>query len=89
VKNDELTRYSKFRSLGKLVSLEMGKVLSEGKGEVQEFVDECDLAVGLSRSIGGTVYTSEREKHFITEVANPLGVVGVVSILISTLCTRW
>jgi len=66
----------------------MGKVLSEGKGEVQEFVDECDLAVGLSRSIGGTVYTSEREKHFITEVANPLGVVGVVSILLSTLCTR-
>ncbi|GAA5844942.1 hypothetical protein JCM5353_004702 [Sporobolomyces roseus] len=65
--------------LGKLVSLEMGKVLSEGKGEVQEFVDECDLAVGLSRSIGGTVYASEREKHFITEVANPLGVVGVVT----------
>ncbi|GAA5882085.1 hypothetical protein JCM1840_007547 [Sporobolomyces johnsonii] len=65
--------------LGKLVSLEMGKVLSEGKGEVQEFVDECDLAVGLSRSIGGTVVASEREKHFITEVANPLGVVGVIT----------
>jgi aldehyde dehydrogenase family 7 protein A1 len=57
----------------------MGKVFSEGRGEVQEFVDVCDLAVGLSRSIGGTVYSSEREKHFATEVANPLGVVGVVS----------
>ncbi|GAA5915544.1 uncharacterized protein JCM6883_000287 [Sporobolomyces salmoneus] len=65
--------------LGKLVSLEMGKVLSEGRGEVQEFVDVCDLAVGLSRSIGGTVYSSEREKHFATEIANPLGVVGVVT----------
>ena len=57
----------------------MGKVFSEGRGEVQEFVDVCDLGVGLSRSIGGTVYSSEREKHFATEVANPLGVVGVVS----------
>ncbi|GAA5885289.1 hypothetical protein JCM16303_005989 [Sporobolomyces ruberrimus] len=65
--------------LGKLVSLEMGKVLSEGKGEVQEFVDVCDYAVGLSRSIGGTVCSSEREKHFVTEVSNPLGVVGVVT----------
>ncbi|BGP38755.1 hypothetical protein JCM10450v2_002709 [Rhodotorula kratochvilovae] len=65
--------------LGQLVSLEMGKVLSEGRGEVQEFVDVMDFAVGLSRSIGGTVVPSEREKHFITEVANPLGVVGVVT----------
>ncbi|GAA5979536.1 hypothetical protein JCM5350_004926 [Sporobolomyces pararoseus] len=65
--------------LGRLVSLEMGKVFSEGRGEVQEFVDVCDLGVGLSRSIGGTVYSSEREKHFATEVANPLGVVGVVT----------
>ncbi|GAA6019295.1 hypothetical protein JCM11491_001307 [Sporobolomyces phaffii] len=65
--------------LGRLVSLEMGKVFSEGRGEVQEFVDECDLAVGLSRTIGGTVCSSEREKHFIAEVSNPLGVVGVVT----------
>ncbi|GAA5934111.1 uncharacterized protein JCM15063_000558 [Sporobolomyces koalae] len=65
--------------LGKLVSLEMGKVLSEGRGEVQEFVDVCDLGVGLSRNVGGIVYSSEREKHFATEVANPLGVVGVVT----------
>lgn len=63
--------------LGTLVSLEMGKIHSEGKGEVQEFVDICDWAVGLSRGFGGTVVPSERSKHFITEVANPLGVVGV------------
>ena len=63
--------------LGLLVSLEMGKIRSEGKGEVQEFVDICDWAVGLSRGFGGTVVPSERKKHFITEVANPLGVVGV------------
>ncbi|GAA5943696.1 hypothetical protein JCM3775_001339 [Rhodotorula graminis] len=65
--------------LGALVSLEMGKVLSEGRGEAQEFVDVMDFAVGLSRTFGGTVVQSEREKHFITEVANPLGVVGVIS----------
>lgn len=65
--------------LGALVSLEMGKILTEGKGEVQEFVDVCDFAVGLSRSFGGTVIPSERSKHFITEVCNPLGVVGIVS----------
>lgn len=46
---------------------------------MQEFVDVMDYAVGLSRSFGGTVVQSEREKHFITEVANPLGVVGVIS----------
>ncbi|GAA6034396.1 hypothetical protein JCM8097_002704 [Rhodosporidiobolus ruineniae] len=65
--------------LGALVSLEMGKVSSEGKGEVQEFVDEMDLAVGLSRQIGGTIVASERPKHQLMEVANPLGVVGVVT----------
>ncbi|GAA5975997.1 hypothetical protein JCM10908_005351 [Rhodotorula pacifica] len=65
--------------LGKLVSLEMGKVLSEGRGEVQEFVDEMDLAVGLSRSIGGTLVPSERPGHQMMEVANPLGVVGVIT----------
>ena len=57
----------------------MGKLSTEGRGEVQEFVDICDFGVGLSRSFGGTVVPSEREKHFITEVANPLGVVGCVS----------
>lgn len=57
----------------------MGKIKSEGKGEVQEFIDICDYAVGLSRSIGGSVVPSERAQHFITEVANPLGVTGVIS----------
>jgi aldehyde dehydrogenase family 7 protein A1 len=55
-------------------------VIKQGRGEVQEFVDICDYAVGLSRgAIGGAVYPSEREKHFIAEVANPLGTVGVIS----------
>ncbi|GAA6014212.1 hypothetical protein JCM10207_006133 [Rhodosporidiobolus poonsookiae] len=65
--------------LGALVSLEMGKVLSEGKGEVQEFVDLADFAVGKSRQIGGSLLPSERAKHQLMEVANPLGVVGVVT----------
>ncbi|KDE04097.1 aldehyde dehydrogenase family 7 member A1 [Microbotryum lychnidis-dioicae p1A1 Lamole] len=65
--------------LGLLVSLEMGKIYSEGKGEVQEIIDVADYAVGLSRSIGGSVVPSEREKHFITEVSNPLGVVGCIT----------
>ena len=48
-------------ALGRLVSLEMGKILSEGIGEVQEFIDICDLATGLSRTISGQVIPSERE----------------------------
>lgn len=70
---------AKSEALGELVSLEMGKVRSEGLGEVREITDVFDYAVGLSRSIGGTVVPSERSRHFITEVSNPLGVVGVVS----------
>jgi len=65
--------------LGALITLEMGKIASEGRGEVQEFVDVADYAVGLSRSIGGTVIPSERNKHFISEVSNPLGVVGCIT----------
>ncbi|ORY72407.1 succinate-semialdehyde dehydrogenase [Leucosporidium creatinivorum] len=65
--------------LGAVVSLEMGKIKSEGRGEVQEIIDIVGYAVGLSRSIGGSVFPSERPNHFITEVANPLGVVGVIS----------
>ncbi|BGP14719.1 hypothetical protein JCM10213_002752 [Rhodosporidiobolus nylandii] len=65
--------------LGALVSLEMGKVFSEGRGEVQEFVDCADLAVGLSRSIGGFIVPSERKEHQLMEVANPLGTVGVIT----------
>jgi aldehyde dehydrogenase family 7 protein A1 len=65
--------------LGMLITLEMGKVKSEGRGEVVEFLDVADIALGLSRQIGGVVLPSERGKHFMTEVANPLGVVGVIS----------
>jgi aldehyde dehydrogenase family 7 protein A1 len=52
---------AKREPLGNLVSLEMGKIRSEGVGEVQEFIDICDLAVGLSRTIAGQVIPSERE----------------------------
>ncbi|KAJ6588428.1 NAD-aldehyde dehydrogenase [Mycena capillaripes] len=65
--------------LGALISLEMGKIKTEGVGEVQEFVDICDYAVGLSRMMNGRVVASERPGHSILEVPNPLGVVGVLS----------
>ncbi|KAL3277218.1 hypothetical protein HHI36_012568 [Cryptolaemus montrouzieri] len=65
--------------LGKLVSLEMGKILPEGIGEVQEYVDICDYAVGLSRMLPGSIYPSERSNHILLEKWNPLGTVGVIS----------
>lgn len=67
------------QSLGRLVSLEMGKVVAEGVGEVQEFVDVCEFAVGLSRTLGGPVLPSERPGHALLEMWNPLGLVGVIS----------
>lgn len=67
------------QALGRLVSIEMGKILAEGVGEVQEYIDICDYALGLSRQIGGSVVPSEREGHFMKEVWNPLGTVGVIS----------
>lgn len=57
----------------------MGKILPEGIGEVQEFVDICDYAVGLSRSFAGQVIPSERPKHVILEKWRPLGLVGIIS----------
>ncbi|MEJ1276568.1 aldehyde dehydrogenase family 7 member A1 [Cricetulus griseus] len=69
----------KIRVLGKLVSLEMGKILVEGIGEVQEFVDICDYAAGLSRMIGGPVLPSERPGHALIEQWNPLGLVGIIT----------
>lgn len=69
----------KLQSLGALVSLEVGKILPEGIGEVQEFIDICDYATGLSRSMAGQVLPSERPNHALMEVWNPLGVVGVIS----------
>lgn len=69
----------KLEPLGKLVSLEMGKILPEGIGEVQEYVDVCDYAVGLSRMMEGKVIPSERPNHALLEMWNPLGTVGVIS----------
>lgn len=65
--------------LGALVSLEMGKIKTEGAGEVQEFIDMCDYAVGLSRMMSGRVVASERVGHSILEVPNPLGVIGILT----------
>ncbi|MCB1181860.1 aldehyde dehydrogenase family protein [bacterium] len=65
--------------LGALVSLEMGKIHTEGLGEVQEMIDICDFAVGLSRNLSGPTLQSERPKHRMMEQWHPLGVVGVIS----------
>jgi len=66
-------------ALGMLLSLEMGKIKSEGLGEVQEFIDICDMAVGMSRTIDGKVLPSERPGHFMLEQWNPVGTVGVIT----------
>lgn len=65
--------------LGKLVSLESGKILSEGLGEVQEMIDICDYAVGLSRQLYGLTIASERPGHHMRELWHPLGVIGIIS----------
>src|SRR6056297_371458 len=65
--------------LGKLVSYEMGKSLQEGYGEVQEMIDICDFAVGLSRQLYGLTMHSERPGHRMYEQYHPLGVVGIIS----------
>ena len=66
-------------TLGKLVSYEMGKSLQEGMGEVQEMIDICDFAVGLSRQLYGSTIHSERPSHRMYDQYHPLGVVGVIS----------
>ncbi len=66
-------------ALGKLVSYEMGKSLQEGWGEVQEMIDICDFAVGLSRQLYGLTMHSERPSHRMYEQWHPLGVVGIIS----------
>jgi len=65
--------------LGKLVSYEMGKSLQEGLGEVQEMIDICDFAVGLSRQLHGLTMHSERPGHRMYEQYHPLGIVGIIS----------
>uniref|UniRef100_A0A8C2UMZ5 aldehyde dehydrogenase (NAD(+)) n=1 Tax=Chinchilla lanigera TaxID=34839 RepID=A0A8C2UMZ5_CHILA len=69
----------KIQVLGSLVSLEMGKILVESVGEIQEYVDICDYAVGLSRMIGGPVLPSERPGHVLIEQWNPVGLVGIIT----------
>ena len=75
--NDELRRLKE--PLGKLVSYEMGKSLQEGLGEVQEMIDICDFAVGLSRQLHGLTMHSERPGHRMYEQYHPLGIVGIIS----------
>ncbi|MDX1645995.1 MAG: aldehyde dehydrogenase family protein [Longimicrobiales bacterium] len=65
--------------LGALVTLEMGKIRAEGEGEVQEMIDICDFATGLSRQLYGLTLASERPDHHMREQWHPLGVVGVIS----------
>ena len=65
--------------LGTLVTLEMGKILAEGKGEVQEMIDIADFATGLSRQLYGLTMPSERPRHRMLEQWHPLGLVGVIS----------
>ena len=74
---DELRRLKE--PLGKLVSYEMGKSYQEGLGEVQEMIDICDFAVGLSRQLHGLTMHSERPGHRMYEQYHPLGVVGIIS----------
>jgi aldehyde dehydrogenase (NAD+) len=66
-------------SLGRLVSIETGKILQEGLGEVQEMIDICDFAVGLSRQLYGLTIATERPDHKMMESWHPLGVVGIIS----------
>ncbi len=66
-------------ALGRLVSLEMGKIYQEGLGEVQEMIDICDFAVGLSRQLYGLTIKSERPEHRMFEQYHPLGIVGIIS----------
>jgi len=66
-------------ALGRLVTIEMGKALSEGLGEVQEMIDICDFAVGLSRQLYGLVIPSERPEHRMMEQWHPIGPIGVIS----------
>lgn len=73
----EMRKYKE--PLGKLVTLEMGKICQEGIGEVQEVIDVCDFAVGLSRQLYGLTMQSEREQHRMYEQWHPLGTMGIIT----------
>src|SRR3984893_13816667 len=66
-------------ALGRLVSIEVGKIVSEGRGEVQEMIDICDFAVGLSRQLYGLTIATERSSHRMMESWHPLGVTGIIT----------
>jgi aldehyde dehydrogenase (NAD+) len=70
---------AEIETLGRLVTIETGKLLSEGFGEVQEMIDICGFAAGLSRQLAGLTIASERANHRMMETWHPLGVVGVIS----------
>src|SRR5215472_1306939 len=74
---EELRRHK--TALGRLVSIEAGKILEEGQGEVQEMIDICDFAVGLSRQLYGKVIASERPGHRMLETWHPLGPIGIIT----------
>ncbi len=65
--------------LGRLVTIEVGKIFSEGQGEVQEMIDICDFAVGLSRQLHGLTMATERANHRMMETWHPLGVTGTIA----------
>ena len=67
------------QALGRLVSIEVGKIAAEGLGEVQEMIDICDFAVGLSRQLYGLTIATERSEHRMMETWHPLGVTGIIS----------
>ncbi len=67
------------QTLGALITLECGKIVAEGEGEVQEMIDICDFAVGLSRQLYGKTIASERPDHALRETWHPLGPVGIIS----------
>ncbi|MEO7400268.1 MAG: aldehyde dehydrogenase family protein, partial [Polaromonas sp.] len=74
----ESVRHHK-HELGRLITLETGKILQEGLGEVQEVIDICEFAVGLSRQLHGLTIASERPDHKLLETWHPMGVVGIIS----------
>ncbi|WLQ11774.1 aldehyde dehydrogenase family protein [Hahella aquimaris] len=74
---EELRKHKE--TLGALITLECGKIISEGQGEVQEMIDICDFAVGLSRQLYGLTIASERPNHALRESWHPMGPVGVIS----------
>jgi len=74
---EELRKFKK--ELGTLVSLEMGKIIAEGEGEVQEMIDICDFAAGLSRQLYGLTMHSERPNHRMYEQWHPLGTIGIIT----------